>query len=336
MKVLLLFQDNILADIPTVQTDFVSTGSSFTSGTPAQRKSATNVNLFTALCRVLSGHYDWALLPAIDLNWQWDKDAGKKTKRNIIGLMLKSRLIGSAARLLWPKKTRVAVLDRYDTWEPFLAVPRFFGAVLYFKGHFVPRETPSEPGMRYERLPWWVFSENYRCQLPISQREHDLFFAMTISSEIRQEALEMAEYFAQQGLRVLAPREAITFQDYIVALENSRFVLAPEGTGYCCFRHYESMLTGAIPVVNENAQGYDLDLVDGENCIFYKRGEQDSLLRRLQGLLADSEALKAFSERARTLALANNTQEAVGRYVLSKLTAFEEADRPVASALAPI
>lgn len=322
MKALLAFQDNILADIPGAEVDFISTGGSFTSGTADQKQSASNVSPLNALWQTLSGHYDWLLLPAIDLNWQWDKESGKKTKRKIVGSLLRSKLLGFLARLLWPRKTRVAILDRYDTWEPFLEVPRFFGAKLYFKGHFVPNETPPEPGMRYERLPWWVFPENYKSQVSIAKREHDLFFAMTMSSEIREEALEMARDFSRQGLRVFTPPLPISFEQYVAALENSRFVLAPEGTGYCCFRHYEAMLSGAIPIVNENTRGYDLDLVDGENCIFYQRGKTADLLYRLQKLIADPDALDAFSQRARALALANNTSDAVGRYVLSKLSAF--------------
>ena len=320
MKMLVAFQDNILADTPGTRVDFISTGSSFTSGTPAQRRSANNIAFWTVLWRTLSGYYDWLLLPAIDLNWQWDKESGKKTKRKIIRFLLTSKLLRSLVRLIWPSKTRVAILDRYDTSELFLEVPRFFRAILYFKGHYVPNETPPEPGMKYERLPWWVFPENYKSSMPIVKRGYDLFFAMTMSSEIREEALEMARDFSRQGLKVFMPPLPISFEQYIAALENSRFVLAPEGTGYCCFRHYEAMLSGAIPIVNENTRGYDLDLIDGENCVFYQRGNSADLLKRLQKLLADPVALEAFSQRARALALANNTRNAVGRYVLSKLS----------------
>lgn len=325
VKILLVFQDNLFSGVAGVQADFLSTGNSFTSGTPAQKSSLSNASFARTAWRLFTGYYDWALLPAIDLNWPWDQNQRKKRLRDFVRRALRSKLMCSIVKLLWPRKTRVAILDRYDTWKPFLEVPRLFGAVLYFKGHYVPGETPSEAGMRYERLPWWIFPENYRDRIPILERRHDLFFGMSMSSDIRREAREMADSFRGEGLEVFLPEKPLAFDEYTTALADSRFVLAPEGTGYCCFRHYEGMLSGAIPVVNENTRGYDLDLIDGENCIFYRRGDRRELLHRLQSLLRDQQALESFARRARESALANNTQKAVGNYLLLALLDFATA-----------
>jgi hypothetical protein len=334
VRLLLVFQDNLFVKVPGVRADFFSTGGSFTSGTEAQRITPSNVGLLAAIWRLFTRQYDWVLLPAVDLDWPWDKSPTKNRIRRLVKSLIRSKLISSALRLVWPKQVRVAILDRYDTWKPFLAGGRFFSARLYFKGHYVPAETPPEPKMTYERLPWWVFPENYRHDTPWPKRKYDLFVAMSLSSDIRREARDMAKSFQRDGLTVFAPENSLTFGEYTNALADSRFVLAPEGTGYCCFRHYEAMLSGAVPIVNENTKGYELDLVDGENCIFYRPGDREALLRRLQSLLC-GQTLEGLPNRAREFALANNTQEAVGIYLVSKLSNFEAAGRSTRSKSRP-
>ena len=39
---------------------------------------------------------------------------------------------------------------------------------------------------------------------------------------------------------------------YWSALKNSKFVISPEGNGIDCHRHYEALMAGAIPVVEDN------------------------------------------------------------------------------------
>ena len=42
--------------------------------------------------------------------------------------------------------------------------------------------------------------------------------------------------------------------DYFTNLPNYKFVISPEGNGIDCYRHYEALIAGCIPIIEENPQ----------------------------------------------------------------------------------
>ena len=44
----------------------------------------------------------------------------------------------------------------------------------------------------------------------------------------------------------------LNYQDYYTELSDYKFVISPEGNGIDCHRHYEALLCGCIPIVEEN------------------------------------------------------------------------------------
>jgi hypothetical protein len=45
-----------------------------------------------------------------------------------------------------------------------------------------------------------------------------------------------------------------SYHDYFRSLPNYKFVISPEGNGIDCHRHYEALMAGCIPIVEDNPQ----------------------------------------------------------------------------------
>ena len=48
------------------------------------------------------------------------------------------------------------------------------------------------------------------------------------------------------------PNQNIPFKDYQKTLTEYKFVVSPEGNGIDCHRHYEALISGCIPIVEDN------------------------------------------------------------------------------------
>ena len=59
------------------------------------------------------------------------------------------------------------------------------------------------------------------------------------------------DYFSKQSFATIIT-ERITQEAYLKNLSNSMFVVSPEGKGLDCYRHWEVMLTGAIPIIKHS------------------------------------------------------------------------------------
>ena len=46
--------------------------------------------------------------------------------------------------------------------------------------------------------------------------------------------------------------QKLSYKSYITSLPKYKFVVSPEGNGIDCHRHYEALLAGCIPIVEEN------------------------------------------------------------------------------------
>ncbi len=59
---------------------------------------------------------------------------------------------------------------------------------------------------------------------------------------------KIAERLAKQGIE----NQPIPHDIYIRSIPSYKFVISPEGNGIDCHRHYEALLAGCIPVVEDN------------------------------------------------------------------------------------
>lgn len=75
-----------------------------------------------------------------------------------------------------------------------------------------------------------------------------------INFSVRREALRMNVYKKFCGMNssfpgVVCRQPNASFEEYARDLGDTKFIISPIGNGIDCYRHYESMLFGAIPIV---------------------------------------------------------------------------------------
>lgn len=59
------------------------------------------------------------------------------------------------------------------------------------------------------------------------------------------------DYFSKQSFTTIIT-ERITQETYLKNIRNSMFVISPEGNGLDCYRHWEALIAGAIPVIKHS------------------------------------------------------------------------------------
>lgn len=116
--------------------------------------------------------------------------------------------------------------------------------------------------------------------------------------EVRERILNSVEnYFTQPGDALQqnhpgkrmhwvaftdAQPAALSAQEFMSALAASDFTLAPPGYSLVTHRPVEALLRGSIPVLNANELAlYELDLVDGLNCIAVPEGGWSDAMKRI-------------------------------------------------------
>lgn len=78
---------------------------------------------------------------------------------------------------------------------------------------------------------------------------------------------------------------ALSPEDFVRALTESDFTLAPPGYSLVTHRPVEALLRGSIPVLNRDELDlYDLGLTDGVNCIAVRAGGWPAAMERITGM----------------------------------------------------
>jgi hypothetical protein len=122
-----------------------------------------------------------------------------------------------------------------------------------------PKLIPTPIGI--ENTNWtpsktpFIRSVNKSALIPWSERKYLLYinFAAKTNRKKRQPLLDHFSQFDS----VFVHKSKVSFDTYMGYIENSKFVLCPQGNGIDTHRYYESLLMGAIPVV-ENSTLYPI------------------------------------------------------------------------------
>jgi hypothetical protein len=170
---------------------------------------------------------------------------------------------------------------------------------------------------------------------PAPEKIYDVFYAgKNHTSTVREQGMEELRALQAGGLRVCIPETRLSRPDFYRACVQSWLVWSPEGQGWDCFRHYEALLAGSVPLINYPTIESLQPLRDGEHCLYYGP-ERGGLTRAIQAALQDRERLRTISERGRAYALEHHTHRAYVRHVfevLGLLDAVEPHLAPVAAA----
>jgi glycosyltransferase involved in cell wall biosynthesis len=322
---LIIFQDDLLASVPHIRHDFLSTGRSITphiNEAPLSRF-ALCWHIVTLLIRLLMRRYDVVFFPAVALQWAADNEAFKAKVRNWLHFVIHHHPSSLAVffRVLIGNKTKVAILDRYDGVDVYAEIARATNAVTYFKTNLrgeAARQN-SLPNTTFKFLPYWIALAVYADKpVKLEDKKYDLFISFTVNSAARRTAMKALELLRNTGINIFHSQRCLEHCEYAAALRASWLVLSPEGYGFHGFRHYESMAMGAVPVVNRPSTDLITDLEDGVNCLMYNGGDPLDLIRVVKQALDRKEHLLEWGNQLRNYAQRHHTPRSVGEYLIKK------------------
>ncbi len=146
----------------------------------------------------------------------------------------------------------------------------------------------------------------------------DIFFAGQgeNTSTIRSKGLKELAALREEGLRVDIAESKIEHDEYLKRCAAAWLVWSPSGFGWECFRHYETPLTGAVPVMNYPTIDRYMPFDDGVHCFFYP-AEPGGLSRTIRSALSDKERLERMAKAASDHVCRYHTFYALSDYVAS-------------------
>jgi len=235
----------------------------------------------------------------------------------------------------------IVVVDQDDF--PLINRSNFFlleRCELYFKRElpidrwrvFLKTAHSNLPTRRFRRLSHWrTLVEKLRpisLGLPMNgrvaypqaaEKTTDVFFAGGVegSSWVRKVGISELETLAQAGIRVDLPKTKLSADEFYARCAASWLVWSPEGYGWDCFRHYESLACGSVPVINYPTIERYQPMVDGEHALFYS-GEAGALTDAVRRALKDKERLVRIADAGRKHVMQHHTASALARHVVEQ------------------
>ncbi len=218
-------------------------------------------------------------------------------------------------------------LDFEDhAWIPPGFLPLLDSGTFYFKREFVSDSSRLFPYVKAtdgntHPLESDIFSRRLAKFKPVSiglSRERiealpptptkkifDILFAGTIHSknQVRQAGVILLKKLKEKGFLVEITNQ-LPLKDYMNKCAQSWLVWSPEGLGTDCFRHYEALACGSVPLINRTDVKRYAPLIQGTHCFYYDASDND-----LEGV-----AIGALQDKSRLLKMAETGKQHVLRY----------------------
>jgi hypothetical protein len=272
--------------------------------------------------------------------WHWQWISRELVSRR--ALRGDSRVLGAlgAQLLRLPIGAPIAVLDTED--YPAINRDRLFllsRCRRYFKRELPPDRWRLLMGTAHPNLPSRRFRRNERYRedldkirplplglplnsrglLPMTTEEKtaDVFFSGDVShsSTVRAAGMRELTMLREQGLVVDIPQSRLSLEEFYRRASRAWLVWSPEGLGWDCFRHYEALACGSVPVINQPNVERHQPLIAGEHALYYDPIPGD-LTRTIVTALADKNRLRAMSRAGQSHVMTYHTPDALARYVI--------------------
>lgn len=151
---------------------------------------------------------------------------------------------------------------------------------------------------RLRPLPLPVCIRDDAFSEPREEKTTDVFFSGNVASAThRAHGLRTLEQLAAHGYRIDVTTERLPQDEYLERCARAWLVWSPEGQGWQCWRHFEAVLVGSVPVINYPSISCYEPFVDREHC-FYYAPDRDSLERTIISALADKDRLRQMTAAA--------------------------------------
>lgn len=249
--------------------DYISPRSRSITPGALEQKPLGMWKLFSASVRLCFGRYDVLILPAFRGDFQYNASRLQKWIRKVLA----SGILSPVFRLFLSKPF-VIILDRDDVVDIQRYLIKQFHADLYLKSNVRESDLGEVDGAIVSPLPYWIsriqFDEIVKRNV---DKDIDLFFAGNFHQGRKDELEKLVATLSAKDLKIVILEEKVDLATYYDYLNRSRLVLSPSGLGWHCFRHFEALAAGAVPVINRSLDGVSSDLQDGVNAIIYQNFE---------------------------------------------------------------
>jgi len=160
-----------------------------------------------------------------------------------------------------------------------------------------------------------------RLPAPNREKKYDVFFAGDLHEKgLRGRLVEECRRHAESRNWRLCLRERLGREEFWKTLSESRLCLSPPGMGWDCWRHYEAMGLGAVPMMPYPTILQHHPPIDGEHC-FYFAPELGGLTRALDHAFSTPTRLPHMAGAGRDLVLQHHTFPKLRDYVINETLA---------------
>ena len=299
-RILEVSRDPLFKAVFPERTTWVQTGRPLEPyGRHAGHAEFERVGLARAVGGLIGRSFDFAIFPAIRARVPGDAhNKAKATSRRMLLRMSSSEMLtGAVGRILGVGSVRYIIRDVGDfpdldevgtAWLP--------DALVYSKREVLESDLAQSPlsaPIVYTPMP---FEFGPYEGLMDTEKTADVFYAARPVGELRRQAEGVLDELARAGVVVDRPEGRLDFIDYLGRMASARLVVSPRGQGEHCYRHYEALLVGSVPVINRPLQPVHYELRHGETCLFYEP-TAEGLAGQIVEALSDPDRLRDIAHR---------------------------------------
>jgi hypothetical protein len=303
--------------------------------------------------RIARGHYDLiacsvAPLPVWRADRGWFRNLAQITNRlfrrfQSFGLFILPYILGGSPVPILVYNRKDAPVLPPQNFELLRCCTRFFVRELPQNNWnlFLFTSSKSEDVVNITRQPLFRdniakirplplgFDQSLDEYLPFSENKTaDIFYAgRTHSTTVRSRGLAHLEELRRLGYRVDIPEEPLERGEFLRRCAAAHIVWSPEGLGWDCHRHYETLLVGSVPLINSPTIERYQPLEPGVHCLYYLI-EGDHLVEAARGALADKEQLRAISRQGREHILRWHRHDRIVHYMIEETLAAAVVEKP--------
>lgn len=106
---------------------------------------------------------------------------------------------------------------------------------------------PFPIGMQYS----YIHHRNGICETQLGSHENLVLCALNSETDQRRRPNGINRRTIIQTLKKLVQNQHVDASSYFRILPTYKFVISPEGNGIDCHRHYEALMAGCIPIVED-------------------------------------------------------------------------------------
>lgn len=318
-RILEISRDPLFKSVYPDRTSWVQTGRPLEPyGRYAGHPDIARISVAQAFAALAARRYDFAVFPALR---PWGPgDRRQPLRARVRRLLISLTRVGIAPALVEAVfgLRRIPYIirdpsDIPDIDDPGLALLR--RGVLYSKREVL--ETDLGPGsgrppVVYTPMPFELSIYDGFSHI---EKSVDVFYAARPNSPLRAQAMEVVRGLAQEGYEVDVPQDRVVFNEFLERMARARLVVSPRGNGEHCWRHYEALLLGSVPVINVPLRRVHYELQHGESALFYEptaAGLRDQIL---QGL-SDPSRLGEIARNGAELIRSRHSKPEVCRLLL--------------------